>query len=285
MINRQRPIGWCVLVLLAGGCLTHGNSSGPTAENHATTIKTAGGVEMAPVSGGWFEMGSADEDQTDEHAHRVFVSSFHIDRCDVTQEEYERLIGKNPSRWKNPRNPVEQIRWAEAIAYCNARSREDGLRPAYDVATGQCDFQAAGYRLPTEAEWEYAARAGTKSAYSFGDNPAELGRYAWFKENSTRGTHPVGQKPPNAWGLYDMGGNVWKWCNDFYKEDSYRDGPDHDPRGPSAGENRVVRGGCWNSRPDECRSAYRNYEMPAFTDVCFAKEVHGAIGFRCVRTK
>jgi formylglycine-generating enzyme len=206
-----------------------------------------------------------------------------MDRCDVTQAEYERLMGKNPSLQKDHRCPVDHVRWADAAAYCNARSREEGLRPAYDAQTGQCDFGADGYRLPTEAEWEYAARAGTKTAYFFGNDAAELPRYAWFKENSTRGSHPVGQKLPNAWGLYDTSGNVWKWCNDFYGEEYYREGPDRDPRGPATGENRVVRGGGWNSRPDHCRSAYRNYEMPAFSDVCFAKDVHGAIGFRCVR--
>lgn len=271
-------------LLLAGGCLARTDRDVPSTDGKSTvTIKTAGGLEMVLIPSGWFEMGSANEEEPDERAHKVYVSSFYMDRHDVTQEEYERLTGKSPSLWKNPRSPVDQIRWADATAYCNARSREEGFQPAYEPQSGECDFRANGYRLPTEAEWEYAARAGTKTAYFFGDSVAELPRYAWFKDNSTRGSHPVAQKLPNAWGLYDTSGNVWKWCNDFYGGEYYQASPDHDPHGPATGENRVVRGGCWNSRPDHCRVAYRNYEMPAFTDVCFAKDVHGAIGFRCVR--
>ena len=181
-----------------------------------------------------------------------------IDKYPVTQQEYEKLMGANPSHWKESSNPVEQIRWRDAAAYCNARSRAEGLPLAYDPKTWQCDFQSDGYRLPTEAEYEYALRAGTTTAYFFGDSPADLPRYAWFKANSTRGPHPVGEKPANPWGLCDMVGNVWQWCNDYYQEDYYKESPDHDPRGPASGEGRVVRGGCWNSRPDDLRSAYRN---------------------------
>jgi formylglycine-generating enzyme required for sulfatase activity len=239
---------------------------------------------MVLVPAGWFQMGSEAEDQIDESPHKVYVSSFFMDLYEVTQAEYERIMGKNPSRWKGSDNPVEQIRLADAARYCNARSRLEGLQPTYDEQTWQCDFEADGYRLPTEAEWEYAARAGTTTAYSFGNDRSKLGRYAWFKWNSTRGPAPVGKKEPNPWGLYDMYGNVWEWCNDFYQEDYYQESSDRDPRGPETGENRVVRGGCWNSKPDMCRSSYRNYENPGFTDACFAKEVSGFVGFRCVRT-
>lgn len=246
-------------------------------------IETDGGVQMVLVPGGWFHMGSDREDQTDETPHRVYVSPFYIDRHEVTQREYTRLMGENPSLWKGEDAPVEQIRWAKAAAYCNARSRREGLQPAYDEKTWQCDFRADGYRLPTEAEWEYAARAGTHTAYCFGDNPAGLKAYAWFKENCTRKPRPVAQKKPNPWGLYDVHGNVWEWCNDFYREDYYRQSPAKDPRGPETGENKVLRGGCWNSRPDQCRSSYRNYENPGYHDVCFGKDTHGFVGFRCVR--
>jgi formylglycine-generating enzyme required for sulfatase activity len=243
----------------------------------------AAAVEMVLVPGGWFEMGSARNVELDEPLHKVHLSPFYIDAHEVTQGEYERVMGKNPSRWKGEKNPVEQIRWAGAIEYCNVRSRLEGLQPAYDPKTGACDFEADGYRLPTEAEWECAARAGTKTAYFFGEGPSKLDDHAWFKGNCTRRPRPVGQKEPNPWGLYDLYGNVWEWCHDFYGEEYYRASPEEDPTGPETGENRVVRGGCWNSRPDECRSAYRNYENPGYTDVCFGKDIHGFVGFRCVK--
>jgi formylglycine-generating enzyme required for sulfatase activity len=272
---------WWV-VLIAGVGLIWG-CNGPSADESETVATAAGVGEMVTLPGGWFEMGSSDEDEPDQTIHKVWVSSFVMDKHLVTQSEYEKLMGKNPSHWKGPDHPVDQIRWADAAAYCNARSRAEGLDPAYDLKTGQCDFEADGYRLPTEAEYEYALRAGSDTAYFHGDSPGDLSRYAWFKENSPRGTHPVGQKPANAWGLCDMIGNVWEWCNDYYHVEYYQQSPERDPRGPASGENRVVRGGCWNSRPEHCRSAYRNYEMPAYTDICFAKDINGQIGFRCVR--
>jgi len=258
----------------------------PDTEIDSGSVETVeGGVEMVLVPAGWFQMGSKAEDQIDESPHKVYVSAFYMDVYEVTQKEFERVTGKSPSRWKGSDNPVEQIRLADAARYCNARSLLEGLQPAYDGPTWQCDFEVDAYRLPTEAEWEYAARAGTTMAYSFGNDRSKLGRYAWFKENSTRGPGRVGQKEPNPWGLYDMYGNVWEWCNDFYEEDYYQRSPDRDPQGSETGENRVVRGGCWNSRPDMCRSSYRNYEDPGFTDACFAKEVNGFVGFRCVRAR
>ena len=163
--------------------------------------------------------------------------------------------------------------------------RSEGIQPVYDLQTWECDFDADGYRLPTEAEWECAARAGTESLYCFGDDPSQLKHHAWFKLNATRGPHPVGQREPNPHELCDMYGNVWEWCNDFYQEDYYQRSPVENPRGPEAGENRVVRGGCWNSKPDMCRSSYRNYENPAFTDACFARDVSGFVGLRCVRNR
>jgi formylglycine-generating enzyme required for sulfatase activity len=272
-------------VFIAGGCVVRqdtGPAAAPAAPDRPVVV-TKGGVELIALTGGPFEMGSDDERDPDAPRHRVIVSPFYIDRCEVAQGEYERLMGVNPSRWKDLQRPVEQIRWTQAAEYCNARSREEGLQPAYDPQTWRCDFSANGYRLPTEAEWEYAVRAGSRTAHYFGDQPAVLSEYAWCKDNATQGTHPVAEKKPNAWGLCDMYGNVWEWCHDFYQEDYYGGSPDQDPTGPAEGETRVVRGGCWNSRPDQCRSAYRNFEYPEFTDVCFGKDVHGQVGFRCVR--
>jgi formylglycine-generating enzyme required for sulfatase activity len=267
------------LVVMLSGCrpAAHQETGGPRAQ------VTPGGIEMVAIAGGEFEMGAGDEDEPDQELHKVYVSPFMIDKYLVTQEEYQKLTGRNPSHWTGPRNPVDQVRWREAAAYCNARSQAEGLQPAYDPRTWECDFEADGYRLPTEAEYEYALRAGSTSVYFFGDAADDLKRYAWFKENSPRGSHPVGEKPANPWGLCDMMGNVWEWCQDYYHEDYYQHSPERDPRGPAAGQDRVVRGGCWNSKPDHCRSAYRNFEMPAFTDICFAKDIHGQIGFRCVR--
>ncbi len=253
-----------------------------TGTDTGTSHPAKGSVEMVLVPGGWFQMGSDQEE--DETPHRVHVSSFHMDKYEVTQEDYERVVGKNPSRWKGAKKPVDQIRWVDAVRYCNARSRSEGFDPVYDESTWQCDYNANGYRLPTEAEWEYAARAGTTTAYFFGDDDSKLKLYAWFKKTSTRGTHPVGRRRLNPWGLCDMYGNVWEWCGDYYQEDYYKNSPEKNPPGPTSGKSRVVRGGCWNSRPDNCRSSHRNYENPVFTDTCFAKDVNGFIGIRCVRS-
>jgi len=240
--------------------------------------KAESGLQMARLPAGRFTMG--DENEVDATPHEVALSSFYIDKHPVTQDEYRRVMKKNPSRWKAGTNPVEQVRWSDAVRYCNARSRLDGLRPCYDLKTWECDFDANGYRLPTEAEWEYACRAGTKTAYSFGNSPVKLKDYAWFKENSGKKPRPVAQKRPNNWGLYDMHGNVWEWCNDFYKVDYYQEGPEKDPKGPKTGETKVVRGGAWKFSADSCRCGYRYNENPGYVDACFGYDIYG---FRCVR--
>ena len=272
-------------LILAAGCekRTRAPAERDSAGQAPTVITTKTGVPMVRLPGGQFTMGSDDRDQVDEPPHRVAVSPFLIDCYEVTQQSYEQVMGVNPSKWKNPTNPVEQIRWADAARYCNARSHLEALQPAYDPKTWSCDVEADGYRLPTEAEWEYACRAGTETTYSFGNDYSALKAHAWFKGNAARGPRPVGAREPNPWGLHDMAGNVWEWCHDLYAEDYYLRSPKQDPSGPVAGEQRVLRGGCWNSRPDMCRSAYRHNEDPGYTDVCFGADVHGFVGFRCVR--
>ena len=240
-------------------------------------MKTEQAREMVQLPGGWFTMG--DEDEVDAKPHEVFVSSFYIDKYPVTQEEYRRVMGENPSRWKASKNPVEQVSWSKAARYCNARSRLEGLRPCYDLNTWECDFDANGYRLPTEAEWEYACRAGSKTKYFFGNEPSKLRNYAWFDKNSGKKPQPVGQKQPNPWGLYDMYGNVWEWCNDFYKVNYYQESPEENPKGPKTGDNKVVRGGAFKFSSESCRSGYRYNEDPAYSDVCFGYDIYG---FRCV---
>ncbi|UCG57169.1 MAG: SUMF1/EgtB/PvdO family nonheme iron enzyme [Phycisphaerales bacterium] len=266
--------GTAVLLQGCGSDAPSGGSSDAPSE-----IKTKSGIEMVLVPGGRFMMGDA-KGQIDEKPHEVHVSSFYIDKYPVTQEEYQKVMGNNPSRWKGTKNPVEQIRWSDAVRYCNARSRLEGLQPCYDLETWECDFKTNGYRLPTEAEWEYACRAGTETGYSFGRNELELKRHAWFEDNSHGRPQPVGQKAPNPWGLCDMHGNVWEWCNDFYQVDYYQQSPKEDPKGPKTGDNKVVRGGAWNSSAASCRSSYRYNEDPGYTDVCFGYDIYG---FRCVR--
>lgn len=247
---------------------------GPVSEISATT----NALEMVAIAGGKFLMG--DKDEIDAPPHEVAVSAFLIDKYLVTQEHYQKIMGANPSRWRGDKNPVEQLRWSDAVKFCNKRSERDGLQPCYDAQTLECNFDASGYRLPTEAEWEYACRAGTTTAYFFGDNPAKLGTYAWFDKNSGGRPHPVGQKQPNPWGLYDMTGNVWEWCHDFYQVDYYATSPRENPRGPKEGQNKVLRGGAWRFSAENSRSGYRYNESPGSADVCFGYDIYG---FRCVR--
>lgn len=234
--------------------------------------------DMVRLTGGKFVMG--DKDEVDAPPHEVVVGPILMDRQLVTQEQYQRVMGDNPARWKGARNPIEQVRWSDAVRYCNRRSELEGLKPCYDLKTWKCDFAANGYRLPTEAEWEFACRAGTTTAYFFGDSPAKLGTYAWYDKNAGGRPRPVGQKQPNPWGLHDMAGNVWQWCNDFYKVDYYATAPRENPKGPDTGENKVVRGGAWRFGAESCRSGYRYNESPGYADVCFGYDIYG---FRCVR--
>lgn len=233
---------------------------------------------MVHISAGTFMMG--DKDEIDASLHEVVLSAFYIDTHLVTQEQYEKVMDANPSRWKGDLNPVEQVRWSDAVRYCNKRSELEGLELCYNLETWECNFDSNGYRLPTEAEWEYACRAGSDSPYFFGEEPSRLGDYAWFEDNSDGRPRPVGQKKPNPWGLYDICGNVWEWCNDFYKVDYYQEADKENPRGPADGETKVVRGGAWRFSDESCRSGYRYNENPGYADVCFGYDIYG---FRCVR--
>jgi len=254
-------------------------SSSPPAGAPARPIDPPSGGVMILVPAGEFLMGS-DAAVDSAPVHQVAVSSFYIDKHEVTQALYERITGKNPSRRVGPDKPVERVRWREAIAFANLRSAADGLRPCYDVKTGACDFSADGYRLPTEAEWEYACRAGTSQAYYFGDSDRDLTNHAWFKKNAAMSTHPVGQRTPNAFGLADTSGNVWEWCHDWYQVDYYASSPAQDPQGPPQGEKKVLRGGGFKSAAESCTSFARHCDDPGFTDACVATDDYG---FRCVR--
>ena len=266
----------CLLLMLPviSGCRRSKDASGIPA-----VIKTEAGLEMVAIPGGWFEMGSTKGGDDESPVHKVWISPFWMDRYEVVQEQFKKFQFPDPSHFKNPENPLDQINWTDATMYCNERSLAEGLEPCYDEEIWDCNFAANGYRLPTEAEWEYACRAGTNSKYSFGGAIQKLKAHAWFADNSSGKTHPVGRKQPNPWGLYDMHGNVSEWCNDFYFEDFYKQSDERDPKGPAKGQERVLRGGAWNSIADSCRSTYRASD-PSINDTCLASD---AIGFRCVK--
>jgi acetoin utilization deacetylase AcuC-like enzyme/formylglycine-generating enzyme required for sulfatase activity len=243
-------------------------------------VKTDGGVEMILIPEGDFEMGSARGKDEEKPVHKVHVDAFLMDRTEVTQEHYGRFKLPNPSRFKGPSLPVEMIPWTKAAVFCNIRSKAENLEPCYNEDTAECDFSKSGYRLPTEAEWEYACRAGTKTDYSFGGDARRAGDHGWFADNSGRKTHPVGQKKPNPWGLYDMHGNVAEWCNDMFGKDYYSTRVSANPRGPAEGEMYVLRGGSWKGSAEVLTSFHRVAENPGFSDACLAPDT---MGFRCVR--
>ena len=214
-------------------------------------VKTASGIEMIFLGGGTFTMGSDQESPDEGPAHKVTLSPFLIDQYEVTHEQFAKVQIPNPSHWQDdPRKPVEQLRWRDAKLYCNERSLLEGLTPCYDEAKEgwPCNYEANGYRLPSEAEWEFAARAGSKDRYPVGKRA--LNQSAWFGDNAGKQTHVVGTRRPNDWGIHDMYGNVSEWCQDAYEEEYYASSPEKDPRGPKdTAENnrRVMRGGSWKS--------------------------------------
>ena len=208
-------------------------------------------------------MGSYKSEFPDEMpAHQVRLSAFSIGKHEVTQAQWMSVMGgKNPSSFKGDDLPVEQVSWNDAVEFCKQLSAKTGYN----------------FRLPTEAEWEYACRAGTNTEYSFGDDEKQLGEYAWYNGNSGDKTHPVGTRKQNPFGLFDMHGNVWEWCSDWYGENYYnqlsKQGVAVNPQGPATGKQRVVRGGSWGSFVN-LRSAYRVRFSPGV--------INDLVGFRVV---
>jgi len=262
---------------------------GKPASSHPKEITNSLGMKLVLIPPGEFVMGSPDSDpnaQSDEKPqHRVRITKpFYLGVTEVTQEQYERVMGQNPSSFSAAgsggekdsglrvfpaemvsRFPVEMISWKNAMEFCRRLSQLPEEKTA-----------GAVYRLPTEAEWEYACRAGTTTLWSFGNDKSRLEDYAWYLDNSLSSPHPAGQKKPNAWGLYDMHGNVFEWCADCYAADYYRTSPPTDPKGPDSGEFRVIRGGASLLSARFSRSAIRLKYSPGtrLPD----------LGFRVVRT-
>ena len=209
------------------------------------------GMKFRQIPAGTFTMGDASGDD-DETPHEVTLTKpFKMGVHEVTQAQYEQVMGVNPSKFKGADNPVEKVSWDDAVEFCRRLSELPAEKEAGHV-----------YRLPTEAEWEYACRAGTTTNFGFGDDDSNLDDYAWFRENSAEKTHPVGGKKPNAWGLYGMHGNVGEWCQDW-KED-YPAGAVTDPTGPASGLYRVIRGGSYLKPAEYCRSASRSGGYPSY---------------------
>ncbi|MDR2942582.1 MAG: formylglycine-generating enzyme family protein [Treponema sp.] len=241
------------------------------------------------VEGGTFQMGSNSGESDEKPVHMVTVKSFSISKYEVTQKEWYEVMGTtvrqqrdmaDKSSWhirgEGDNYPMYYVNWYKAVEYCNKRSLKEGLTPAYRGSTGNitCDWNTNGYRLPTEAEWEFAAKGGTKdylkTDYS-GSNSVEA--VAWYDGNSKGSTHPVGTKAANSLGIHDMSGNVWEWCWDWYG--AYASGSQTDPRGAISGDDRVIRGGSWGDMAEDVRSAYRYFIDPYDGDFNF--------GFRLVR--
>jgi len=250
-------------------------NSGGTGEQSSVVSATTNPYippEMVWINSETFTMGSPTNEAnrgSNETQHDVTISKgFNMGKYEVTQELYQAVMGVNPSIFtSNPatgevqeRRPVESVTWYDAVEFCNKLSEMEGLTKAYKIigATVTVNWETNGYRLPTEAEWEYACRAGMTTAYNTGDTISD--NTGWYTNNSNSRTHEVGKKSANAWGLYDMQGNVWEWCWDWYG--SYASESQTDPRGAASGSSRVLRGGGWDNFGQLLRSAFRDYNNP-----------------------
>jgi sulfatase modifying factor 1 len=260
-------------------------------------------LDTSSIPSGIFTMGSAVGAENEAPQHEVAIAAFECMLYPVTRRLWAEIVKYDSARklvdfakgnayWPAVQHllnepdsqPAPWVRWYEAIAFCNALSRSRGLRPCYSISgrfapdstagSVEWDRVADGYRLPTEAEWEYACRAGTSTKWSHGDDESVLGDYAWYRDNSNEMTHPVGRKRPNPWGLFDMHGNVGEWCYDAPID--YSSKGERNPMGDPTSNRRVLRGGTATAPADSLRSAARASTVLTKVGVC--------LGFRCVRS-
>ena len=240
----------------------------PSAELSSPSLRFTNriGMKFVWIPAGVFLMGSPGSDReahrNEKPRHRVHITrAFYLGKYPVTQAQWQAVMGNNPSRFKGDLSrPVDTVSWNDAQEFIRKLNRMEGN---------------SRYRLPTEAEWEYACRADSATRYGFGNKVRRLGEYAWYEESyQPGGTQPVGQKRPNAWDLYDMHGNVWEWVQDRYGEDYYPNSPVHDPEGPATGARRVLRGGDWSDPARHVRSAVRDADDPG--------DCRALLGFRCL---
>jgi formylglycine-generating enzyme required for sulfatase activity len=240
-----------------------GNTKGPPKE---LTVDLGGGVklEMVLIVPGEFDMGASSNNPCVK-THRVRINKpYYLGKYLVTQKQWEAVMGNNPSNFTGPNNPVEQVSWNDCQQFLDKLTKRQGN-------------QAGRFQLPTEAQWEYACRAGSTTRYYFGDSESGLDEYAWYAANSGKKTHAVGEKRPNAWGLYDMHGNVWEWCQDCeeaYPVNVLTDDPTAVPRVSL----NVIRGGSWRIPGRDCRSAVRsgNLRGDRLSDVGFRASLGAA---------
>ncbi len=274
-------------------------------DHHLPQLGLAATYRLLHIPGGSFWLGShaqeEDAHESEQPAHEIKISDFYLGEYQVTQEYWQALMGDNPAYFKGERRPVENVSWYDAAVFCNRLSLQSGFRPCYylvEPGTGQyskifgqsakgnwdlpnkgdvvLDPSANGYRLPSEAEWEYAARGGaythaSRMTYAGSENLAQCG---WYGENSQNETKEVGLLLPNALGLYDLSGNVWEWCGDWYSD--YPKERKKDPQGADGGRARIVRGGSCFNRSQRCRVALRRSYEPEYRD--------NYLGFRLARS-